>query len=96
MSVHACPCCRVPTLEAAAGDSCPLCFWQDVEGANTPYSLGEAQANAAAQGHMFRLGNSPAPREGKMRERLLAIAQAKPFDPAAYCVWRDDWTDWSC
>jgi len=96
MSFHACPCCGLPTLEDVARDTCPLCLWEDADGANAPYTLAEAQANFLAQGHMFRTDDVQAPRDGTMRTRLLAIAHATPFDHAAYRAWLDDWTDWSC
>lgn len=96
MTFHTCPCCDLPTLEDALGDTCPLCFWEDTDGANAPYTLAEAQANVAAHGHMFRADDAHAPRDGKMRARLLAIAGPTPFDQAAYRAWLDDWNDWGC
>lgn len=96
MSFHPCPCCRLPTLEEATGDTCPLCFWEDAAGANEGYSLAEARVNFTAHGHMFRAEDPQAPRIGKKRERLLTLARTTPFDAGAYRAWLDDWNDWAC
>lgn len=96
MSFHVCPCCGLPTLEAATGDTCPFCLWEHADGANMPYTLAEARANFAAHGHMFAVGDPQAPREGPLRARLVAIARTVPFDAVSYRAWRGDWSDWSC
>lgn len=96
MSARACPCCGLPTLTEPTGDTCPLCLWEDADGANAPYTLAEAQENYRARGHMFRADDPLAPREGPMRARLRAIAGATPFDAVAYRAWLVDWQDWSC
>lgn len=96
MSFFTCPCCGLPTLEEAMGDTCPLCLWEDAEGANEGYALAEARANYAAYGHMFRGDDPQAPPASKMRERLHAIASRTPFDAMAYRAWLDDWNDWAC
>ncbi len=102
-----CPCCGLPTLEDDWFDTCMVCQWEDdgqsdetasrVElGPNAPYSLAAARANHADYGHMYARDDPKAPPSDAMRDRLLAIARAVPFDTAAYAAWLAEWRDWSC
>ena len=97
-----CPCCGLPTLETDWFDTCMVCLWEDDGqsvadadqvnlGPNAPCSLTAARANYVERGHMYAADDRKAPPRSPLRDQLLTLAAAHPFDTGAYRIWLSDW-----